>query len=145
MTLFVDDVLLHDAGWFTVWRRSRAEFDVVGVRIVGHLTDEKNPIWRAWLDDEFSRTRWPRFIALDVKGALPAASLPKRLQTAMWGKKVLGLIEHGSIHLGTEASVSLTVRATLRIAGMTNASMRNADVAFAADVDAMMAGRAPVA
>lgn len=69
--------------------------------------------------------------------------MPKRLQTAVWGKKVLGLIEHGSLHLGTEASVSLTVRATLRIAGMSNVTMRHDDAAFAVDVDAMVAGRAP--
>ena len=136
--LFDDDARLHDGGFFAVWRRQGAAGDVVDVRIVGPLTDDKNPVWRAWLDARFAADGWPRFIALDVKDALPAASLPKRLQTAMWGKQVLGRVERGGIHLGREASVSLTVRATLRIAGMSNVSLHHDDDAFAGDVRAML-------
>ncbi len=138
--LFVDETKLHDGDFFAVWRRRGHGGDVVGVRIVGPLTDEKNPVWRAWLDARFATDGWPRFIALDVKDAIPAASLPtKRLQTAMWGKSTLGRIERGSIHLGHEASVSLTVRATLRIAGMSNVSLHHSDAAFDDDINTMLA------
>jgi len=135
--LFVDDARLHDGGFFSVWRRG----DVVGVRIVGALDDEKNPIWRAWLDDRFASDGTPRFVALDVKDATPAAALPKRMQTAAWGRRLLGRITHGTIHLGHDANVSLTVKAILRVAGMDNVWLRTDDDAFAADIDAMLRGR----
>jgi hypothetical protein len=142
-SFFTEDKRLHDGGFFGVWRARVAAggHDVVGIRIVGPLTDERNPVWRAWLDERFAVDGWPRFIALNVKDALPAASLPRRLQTAMWGKKVLGLIERATIHLGSEASVSLTVRATLRIAGMNNVDLRDTDAAFADDVRHMLGAR----
>lgn len=135
--LFVDDALVHDGGFFTVWRRG----DVVGVRIVGDLDDEKNPVWRAWLDERFAQEGVPRFMALDVRSATPAASLPKRMQTAAWGRRLLGQIAHGTIHLGHDANVSLTVKAILRVAGMDNVWLRTDDDAFAADVKAMLRGR----
>lgn len=134
--LFVEACRLHDGGFFSVWRRG----DVVGVRIVGDLDDERNPIWRAWLDARFAADGLPRFIALDVRDATPAASLPKRMQTAAWGRRVLGQIERGTIHLGHDANVSLTVKAILRIASMDNVWLRTDDDAFAADVAAMLHG-----
>jgi hypothetical protein len=137
--LFVEDARLHEGGFFGVWRRG----DVVGVRITGPLTDERNPVWRAWLDARFAVDGWPRFIALDVKDAIPAASLPKRLQTALWSKQALSTIEYGCVQLGREASVSLTVRATLRIAGIGNISLHTTDDAFDADVGQMLAGVCP--
>lgn len=135
--LFIDDARLHDGGFFAVWRRG----DVVGVRIVGPLDDERNPVWRAWLDDRFARDGMPRFLALDVKSATPAASLPKRMQTAAWGRRLLGQISLGTIHLGHKANVSLAVKAILRVSGMDNVWLRTDDDAFAADIDAMLRGR----
>ena len=76
--LFVDDALVHDGGFFTVWRRG----DVVGVRIVGDLDDEKNPVWRAWLDERFAQEGVPRFMALDVRSATPAASMMATMSSA---------------------------------------------------------------
>ena len=35
--------LVEDAGWWAFWR----EGDVLGVCIVGELTDERNPVWRS--------------------------------------------------------------------------------------------------
>jgi hypothetical protein len=139
LPLFSSGALLHGGGFYDVWRCG----DVVGIRIEGELNDERNPIWRAWLDDRFAKDGYPRFIALDVRAAIPAASLPRRLQTANWGRKTLSLIEYGSVHLGDSATVSLSVRATLRIAGMSNVVLRSNDEDFDGDVAAMLLGQAP--
>jgi hypothetical protein len=137
--LFHADHLLHQDDFYAVWRSG----DVVGVRIVGPLTDERNPLWRAKLDALCERDGWPRFIALDVKSAIPAATLPKRVQTALWGKRTLQRITCGSIHLGEDGRVSLTVGAILRVAGMDNVLLRTSDAAFERDVTLMLRGEKP--
>jgi hypothetical protein len=138
--LFRDDHLLHSDDFYAVWR-SR---DVVGVRIHGPLTDERNPIWRAQVDALCDRDGWPRFVALDVKDAIPAASLPRRVQTALWGKKTLQRITCGSIHLGEDSRVSVTVRAILRVAGMDNVLLRSTDLEFERDVASMLRDESPL-
>ena len=133
--LFDDVHRLHSADFFGVWRAG----DVVGVRIEGELTDARNPVWRAWLDARFAADGWPRFIALDVKDAIPMASLPMRIKTALWGRATLARIDHGVIALGRDARVGLTVRAILRVAGMNNVTLLDDASAFAKAVDALSA------
>lgn len=134
--LFTPETLVHDGGFFRVWRKATA----VGVDIRGELNDERNPIWRAWLDAHFAAHGTPRFIALDVHEAIPAATLPRRMQTAAWGRQTLSLIEQGSVFLGDAARVSLTVGAILRIAGMTNVHLRTRLVDFDDDATSYVNG-----
>lgn len=136
--LFTPETLVHDGGFFRVWRKGHA----VGVDIRGELNDERNPVWRAWLDAYFAQRGLPRFVALDVHEAIPAATLPKRMQTAAWGKHLLSVVEQGSVFLGDAARVSLTVGAILRIAGMTNVHLRTSRVNFDDDAHAYIDGHA---
>jgi hypothetical protein len=139
-SLFAPDALLFDGGWFGIWRAG-ANGAVVGIRIEGALDDERNPVWRAKFDELAEREGWPRFVALDVRDAIPAASLARRMQTAAWGRRTLARIEHATLGIGADGRVSVTVRAILRIAGMNNVTLRSDDDAFFADVDAMLAGK----
>lgn len=134
--LFTPETMLHDGGFFRVWRKGPA----VGVDIRGELNDERNPVWRAWLDAHFVEHGIPRFIALDVHEAIPAATLPKRMQTAAWSRTTLARIEQGSVFLGDAARVSLTVGAILRIAGMTNVHLRTAHQHFDDDATSYVHG-----
>ena len=113
------------------------------MRITGELTDERNPIWRAHVDALCAEAGWPRFMVLDVRDAIPMASLPKRIQSALWGKAVLSRVEHGLIVVGGNARAGLTVRAILRVAGMTNVTIASADRAFTATLADLLAGHAP--
>ena len=92
-------------------------------RIFGELTDARNPVWRGWLDAHFANDGWPRFIALDVRDAIPMASLPRRIQTAVWGRDVLSRIEAGAVAVGSGARVGIAVGAILRVTGMTNVTL----------------------
>lgn len=134
--LFTPETLLHDGGFFRVWRKGPA----VGVDIRGELNDDRNPVWRAWLDAHFVAHGTPRFVALDVHDAIPAATLPKRMQTAAWSRTTLARIEQGSVFLGDAARVSLTVGAILRIAGMTNVHLRTSQSQFDDDATAYVHG-----
>jgi hypothetical protein len=134
--LFTPETLRHDGGFFRVWRKGL----VVGVDIRGELNDERNPVWRAWLDAHFVEQGMPRFIALDVHEAIPAATLPKRMQTAAWSRTTLSRIEQGSLFLGDAARVSLTVGAILRIAGMTNVHLRTTRAQFDDDAASYVQG-----
>jgi hypothetical protein len=137
--LYDDTKRIHDGAWFSVYRAS----GVLGIKIVGLLDDEKNPVWRAHVDEIMAKDGWPRFMALDVRDAIPGASLPKRMASAAWGKHVLAHIEWGTICVAGDARTGLTVRAILRIAGMTNFHLRAQADAFTRDIDAMIAGTRP--
>lgn len=125
---------IHAADFFTVWRRG----DVVGVRIFGELNDARNPVWRSWLDTHFAQAGWPRFVALDVRDAVPMATLPRRIQTAMWGRLVLSRIEQGVLAVGKDARVGLTVGAILRVTRMTNVTVCSRHEDFCETVDSWL-------
>jgi hypothetical protein len=137
--LYMQSTRIHDGDWFAVWRVGHT----MGVRIAGELDDERNPVWRAKVDELWARDGAPRFMALDVREAIPAASLPRRMQTAAWGRRVLATIEHGTLAVGKEARVGLTVGAIMRVVGMTNVFLRNDEAAFDRDVEAMLRGERP--
>lgn len=140
MPLFDDAHCVHTADFFAVWRVG----DVVGVRIVGELTDARNPIWRAHVDAHFDAVGWPRYVALDVRKAIPMATLPLRIQSALWGKKVLSKITAGVLGVGKDARVGLTVGAIMRVAGMGNVVLCHDDDDFTARVARMERGEDPL-
>jgi hypothetical protein len=139
VSLYATHVQQHDGDWFGVWRVAHT----MGIRITGALDDDRNPVWRAKVDELCARDGFPRFIALDVREAIPAASLPRRMQTAAWGRRMLASIEYATLAVGKDARVGITVGAIMRIVGMSNVSLRNHDEAFARDIDAMMRGERP--
>ena len=139
MSLYAIHTQQHDGDWFGVWRVAQT----MGIRIVGELDDDRNPVWRAKVDELCARDGLPRFIALDVRAAIPAASLPRRMQTAAWGRRMLASIEYASLAVGKDARVGITIGAIMRIVGMSNASLRNTDDAFTRDIDAMLRGERP--
>ncbi len=111
--------LVEDQGWWAFWR----EGPVIGVRIIGPLTDEKNPVWRARLDEHMAEVGYPALGELDVRGATPAASTPNRVKTAMWCRKVLTHIPRVLILTRPEHDVTFAIKIILRVAGMSNAEI----------------------
>lgn len=134
---FPDSSLIHDGGFFGVWRVG----DVLGLRIVGVLDDERNPVWRAYLDAYIEESGWPRFAMLDVSETIPAASMAKRIQTAQWGRKVSAHIERGILFVGQDARVGFAVRAILRVASTSRLEIVNDEREFGALARALIEGR----
>lgn len=125
---FAPSSLVEDHGWWAFWR----DGDLLGIRIVGELNDERNPQWRARLDEHVEAHGWPRIAALDVTEAIPAASLPYRARTALWGRRVLSNVDRALVVASAESQLTFTVRAILRMAGVPNVVFVN-DAARAQD------------
>lgn len=136
---FTDADCVEDHGWFAYWRAG----PVLGVRIVGDLTDEKNPFWRAHIDAHFRDAGPARFAFLDVTQAVPKASLPMRVKTATWARAKCREVEHLVIAVGEDARTSFAVGAILRMAGMGNVTVTRGEREHAAALQAMREGRTP--
>lgn len=124
---FAPSALVEDQGWWAFWR----DGDVLGVRIVGALTDERNPVWRARLDEHVAEHGWPRVAALDVTEAIPAATLPMRARTALWARRMMSNIGHTLVVVSADHQLTFTVKAILRMAGVSNVTVAG-DPAWAA-------------
>lgn len=132
--------LVEDQGWWCFWRQG----PVMGVRIVGALTDDKNPVWRARLDQHVDDAGYPAFALLDVRDATPAASTPNRVKTAMWARKMLTHIPRLLIVTRPEHDVTFAIKIILRVAGMSNAEVLHDEQTVTRALDRALAeGGAP--
>jgi hypothetical protein len=136
---FTDGDIVEKTELYTIWRVS----EVVCIRVVGVVDDEKSERWRSGLTSYLERTGYPRFAALDSTGSDAQNSLRSRLSSATFGRNLARRLEWGAVLTGSGSGPLVVVRTVLRVGGMPNVYIYQSVPEFTAAMDACRAGRRP--
>jgi hypothetical protein len=110
---FTDGDIVEKTELYTIWRVS----EVVCIRVVGVVDDEKSERWRSGLTSYLERTGYPRFAALDSTGSDAQNSLRSRLSSATFGRNLARRLEWGAVLTGSGSGPLVVVRTVLRVGG----------------------------
>lgn len=135
---FDDTHVILSKKQYTLWRRPL----VVGLELRGVLSDAVSDAWRADVADEFARGGYPRFYAMDARSVEPESTMAARYRTAVFVKESLQKLEWAVVHIASAKSL-VVVRTVLRVVGLGNCSLVEAESDFHAAIDEMRNGRRP--